>query len=478
MQQKKDHFNPISILILALLFLFSGPVPSVAQTPMVPGSQAEISLTFAPLVKKSAPAVVNIYAARLVERRRSPFFNDPFFEHFFGAPFGGSRSRVENSLGSGVIVSPDGLIVTNAHVAGGATDITVILRDRQEYKAELVLVDEQSDLAMLKIINNQNGRTFPFLPVANSSAVAVGDLVLAIGNPFGVGQTVTSGIVSALARTPVQGQAFGYYIQTDAAINPGNSGGALINNRGALIGINTMIFSQSGASHGVGFATPSNLIPGLVEAAAAGETRIKRPWLGASLQEITVETAEALDLSLPTGVLVSDIYKGGPADEAGIEVGDIILAVNGHNTYEPQGVRYHVATLRAGDRADITILQEDDRSARILPVRYPPEEPPRHESRLEGQHPLSGATVINISPAVIAEMGSDLPEKGVVISDVDPRSAARRLGVQAGDVVLSINGTTVERVEQLKTIISSARSQSWRLRFKRGAQVITTMVNR
>ena len=265
-------------------------------------TQNQLQLSYAPVVKRVAPAVVNVYAAKVV-RTQNPFFQDPIFRRFFGVP-GGGINQVQRSLGSGVIVDPSGLIVTNVHVIDGATEIKVALSDKREFEAQVVLKDKRSDLAVLRI---KDGKArFPSLQFANSDALQVGDVVLAIGNPFGVGQTVTHGIVSALARTDVGTNDYQFFIQTDAAINPGNSGGALVDLDGRLVGINSAIFSRSGGSQGIGFAIPANMVRVVVASAEHGGKAVERPWLGAKLQAVTSDIADSLGLSRPTGALVTN----------------------------------------------------------------------------------------------------------------------------------------------------------------------------
>ncbi|HCX67686.1 MAG TPA: serine protease, partial [Rhodobiaceae bacterium] len=328
-----------AVLFGAVLALFPWSVRAETLR-QVPSSQAQVELSYAPVVKRVAPAVVNVYTKRVVkESARSPFFNDPFFQQFFGNrfSFGVPRERVQQSLGSGVIVDPSGLIVTNFHVIKGGEQFTVALSDRREFEAELVLADERTDLAVLRI--DVGKQKLPYLTFRNSDAVEVGDIVLAIGNPFGVGQTVTSGIVSALARTHVGASDYQFFIQTDAAINPGNSGGALVTMDGRLIGINSAIYSQTGGSIGIGFAIPSNMVESVVASARDGG-RVKRPWFGAALQPVDNELAQSLGLDRPGGSLIRDIYKGGPAAKAGLKVGDVIRAVDGFEVEDPQAVRY------------------------------------------------------------------------------------------------------------------------------------------
>src|SRR5499426_4520952 len=286
----------------------------------VPSSANELRLSYAPVVRRAAPAVVNVYAAKMVTVR-NPLFEDPIFRRFFGAPGapGGPGDQVQRSLGSGVLIDATGLVVTNNHVIEGSDQVRVSLADKREFEAEMVLKDSRSDLAVLRI-KAQNER-FPALEFADSDALEVGDVVLAIGNPFAVGQTVTHGIVSALARTEVGITDYQFFIQTDAAINPGNSGGALVDMDGKLVGINTAIFSRSGGSHGIGFAIPSNMVRLVVQAALKGG-KVQRPWLGASLQPVTPDIAESLGLAAPSGALVSSVRANGPAARGGLQAGD------------------------------------------------------------------------------------------------------------------------------------------------------------
>src|SRR6187401_2099119 len=290
------------LCLIAVLFAACLPASAVAQERRVP-MQSELRLSYAPVVQQVAPAVVNVYAAKVVQNR-NPLLDDPIFRRFFGVP-GGLGNQVQRSLGSGVIVDAGGLIVTNNHVIEGADEVKVSLADKREFDASLVLKDPRTDLAILRIKDGR--KRFPVLDFADSDALQVGDLVLAIGNPFGVGQTVTHGIVSALARTQVGVSDYQFFVQTDAAINPGNSGGALVDMTGKLVGINTAIFSRSGGSQGVGFAIPANMVKVVVASAKGGGTAVKRPWLGAKLQAITPEIAEGLGIKRAQGVLVAGV---------------------------------------------------------------------------------------------------------------------------------------------------------------------------
>jgi len=285
-------------LIAALLATFALVAAASAQERRVP-TPNELRLSYAPVVQHVEPAVVNVYAAKIIESR-NPLFDDPIFRQFFGVP-GGDRQQIQRSLGSGVIVDPSGLVVTNVHVIEGADEVKVSLSDKREFEATIVLKDKHSDLAVLRLKDSHE--RFPSLDFANSDTLEVGDVVLAIGNPFGVGQTVTHGIVSALARTQVGITDYQFFIQTDAAINPGNSGGALVDLSGRLVGINTAIFSRSGGSQGVGFAIPANMVQVVVASAKGGSPAVLRPWLGAKLQQVSADIADTMGLKRPVGAL-------------------------------------------------------------------------------------------------------------------------------------------------------------------------------
>src|SRR3954468_21292746 len=302
-----------SLALLLASVLLATPV--LAQDRRVPASGAELRLSYAPIVQRAQPAVVNVYAAKTVQNR-NPLLDDPLFRRFFGNP-GQQPEQMQRSLGSGVMVDSSGLVVTNNHVIEGADQVKVSLADKREFEAEIVLKDSRTDLAVLRL---KDGREkFPTLDFANSDELLVGDVVLAIGNPFGVGQTVTHGIVSALARTQVGITDYQFFIQTDAPINPGNSGGALVDMNGRLVGVNTAIFSRSGGSQGIGFAIPANMVRVVVASAKSGGKAVKRPWLGARLQAVTSEIADGLGLRTPSGALVASVVPNGPAAKAGLK---------------------------------------------------------------------------------------------------------------------------------------------------------------
>ena len=462
--------------VLAVLVLLVATMPAAAQDRVVPDSQAQITLSFAPLVNQAAPAVVNIFASRTVHERRriSPLFDDPFFRRFFGddLPFGAPRPRVQNALGSGVIVEPDGLVVTNYHVIDGADDIKVVLSDRHEYAATIVRDDEDTDLAILQL--QDLAEPLPHIELGDSDELQVGDLVLAIGNPFGVGQTVTSGIVSALARSSVGITDFNFFIQTDAAINPGNSGGALLRMDGRLAGINTAIFSRSGGSQGIGFAVPANMVRTVIDSVGVAG-RLRRPWLGASGQDVTAAIAEALGLPRPTGVVVAEIYAGGPADRAGLEPGDVIASVAGHDVADLGGLRFRLATAPLGGKIAVTALRDGRARALSFSVELAPEVPPRNETQLRGPQPLAGATVINLSPATAEEFGLDPFAEGVVVVDIAPGSPAARLGLRPLDTIVAVNGRRVAGVASLAAMVGDRRDR-WQVSIRRDGRVLSVTV--
>ncbi|WP_284177141.1 DegQ family serine endoprotease [Rhabdaerophilum sp. SD176] len=459
-------------LVLGLLMSLVGLVaPVLAQAPREvrpPVNRAEVTLSFAPIVRSAAPAVVNIYASQKQNRARNPFEGDPFFERFFGGLAQPDRAR--QSVGSGVILGRDGMVVTNHHVIEGMTEIKVALPDRREFEAEIKLRDPKTDLAVLQI---KGGGTFPALELGDSEALEVGDFVLAIGNPFGVGQTVTQGIVSALARTQVGISDYQFFIQTDAAINPGNSGGALVDMQGRVIGINTAIYSKSGGSHGIGFAIPANMVRSVLDSARSGGGVVRRPWLGASLQVITSELAETLSLPRPVGALVSGVTTGSPADQAGLKRLDVIQAVDGVEIDDPDAFGFRFATKALGGTMRLTVLRggrKQDLTLRLVPA---PEIPARNATLIKSNSPFQGATVVNISPAVKEEFSISGIDSGVAISEVEPGSSAEQVGFRKGDVILTLNGQRIEDTGAMDRA-TRGRSYLWRITFNRGGQTFST----
>ena len=458
------------LVLLGLVISFS----ATAET--VPTSREQITLSYAPLVKRVAPAVVNIYTKKLVRQRISPLFDDPVFRQFFGGGLqgGATRQRLENSLGSGVIVRGDGLIVTSNHVIAGADEVRVQLSDRREFDAKVMTTDERSDLAVLRV--DTSGQPLPALELRDSDDAQVGDLVLAIGNPFGVGQTVTSGIVSAVSHQAVGASDLDYFIQTDAAINPGNSGGALVTMDGKLVGINAAIYSQSGGNLGIGFAVPSNMVRVVLNAVEQGKKSITRPWLGIEGQEVTSDLAASLGMTHPSGMLVNNLHSASPAIQAGLHKGDVITSVNGKMVEDPEAFRYRIATLSVGGEVTFSVVRKGQASEIRVKLIPPPENPPRDKTTISGHNPFTGAVLENISPAVAEELGLHGIEKGVIIAEIKDGAIAASVGVQEGDIILQINDTKVETVADVVAATKQATQRRWRITLQRGEGTVTVMV--
>ena len=436
------------------------PLPIWADT-RIPESLAETKLSYAPLVKRVVPAVVNIYATR-VTSRASPFADDPFFSQFFRRfrPL----PRAQNSLGSGVILRPEGIVVSNYHVVGQATDIRVVLSDRRDFDGEVILGDPEADLAVIRLAEADD---LPALEIADSDRAEVGDLVLAVGNPFGVGQTVSSGIVSALARGGAVQRGGGYFIQTDAPINPGNSGGALVDMEGRLLGINTSILTRSGGSNGIGFAIPANLVRQYVEQAAAGETRLQRPWAGIAVQTVDWSLAEALGLDVPKGVLVLEMHPQSPYVAAGVLAGDAVVAFDGAPVDSGTEMQFRMLSRGIGSRAEISLLRDGEEMTLTVPMDPAPDDPPRDVRHLEAGNALDGLSVANVNPAVIQEYDLSIVSRGVVAIAVEGRSTRTQL--QPGDLILSVNGEEIENSAAMERLASSLASD-WTIEFDRGGQ--------
>ena len=462
--------RPLTLALLAAIALAS-TATAFAQERRVP-TAAELRLSYAPVVQHVAPAVVNVYAAKVVQNRQ-PLFDDPIFRRFFGVPGGGDRPQVQRSLGSGVIVDASGLVVTNVHVIEGADEVKVSLADKREFEAEIVLKDKRSDLAVLRIKDAHE--RFPTLEFANSDALEVGDIVLAIGNPFGVGQTVTHGIVSALARTQVGITDYQFFIQTDAAINPGNSGGALVDLNGRLVGINTAIFSRSGGSQGVGFAIPANMVRVVVDSAKTGGSAVMRPWLGAKLQAVTADIADSMGLKRPAGALIASVTPDGPASHAGLKAGDVIVSVDAQSVDDVNAFDYRFATKPLGGTATLGALR-DGRELSVKVALQSAPATPRDEITIRSRSPFSGAKVANLSPALADELQLESADEGVVILDVDSGSYASNLNFQRGDVIMSVNGEHIGKTRDLEQATSTP-NRSWRIVIRRGGQQISAVIN-
>ncbi|MFZ4807029.1 MAG: Do family serine endopeptidase [Hyphomicrobiaceae bacterium] len=463
-------------LLFAVLILLAAALPADAQRREPPGSREAVQMSFSPIVKRAAPAVVNVYVRARVQTFVSPFADDPFFRRFLGDRFGVPAERLQNSLGSGVIVHPDGIVVTNTHVikSSGQTEIKVALADKREFDATVLSQDDKTDIAILKL-DGGSGK-FPFLEFTDSDTLEVGDLVLAIGNPFNVGQTVTSGIISGLARSEV-GRADSLdarvFIQTDAAINPGNSGGALVDLGGRLVGINTQILSRSGGSLGIGFAIPSNLVRLYVDSALSGR-KVERPWLGVKFEAVTRDVAETLGLQRISGALVSRVTPKSPAEAAGLKPGDVVVSVDGFEVSDPRSIYYRVTTRGTGSKSKFALL----RAGKPLTVEIALQAAPRGGAddarNLSGSHPLDGARAAALLPGLADELGID-DETGIVIVSVRPNSVAAGLGFKPGDLIVQIGGQAVETLADLDRMLRQ-RQRVWTIAVKRGDRILQLQV--
>lgn len=457
-QQTAEQMRPPTVQPLDTFDLGRAPARSMEPLETVPYSAQQISLSFAPVVRSAAPAVVNIYTRKAM----TPRYVDPMLQMFFGPAFG-AEAPPQTSLGSGVIVEPNGVIVTNAHVIEGADEITVALHDRREFFARVLLVDERTDLAILKI----EARGLPVLEFRDSDTMEVGDLVLAIGNPFGVGQTVTTGIISAQARSAEDGRVF---IQTDAAINPGNSGGALVDMTGRLIGINTMIVSPSGGSNGIGFAIPADIARQAVESAGAGSVTVARAWLGIDGQSVTPEIADSLGLDRPSGVILSRLHRRSSLRAAGLRAGDVVVDVEGLAVTDLASLDYRLSTGRLGANLPVGYIRDGQRREVAVRLIAPPEDPPRDVAEIGGRTPLSGLVIANVNPALAQERGIASVVDGVIVLDA-ARSYAARYGVRPGDVLREINGVRVERVDDVEAAMARSNGY-WRIGIERDGQLL------
>jgi len=452
---------------LFVLFLFVFLPASGFAEGQVPTSAVDLKLSFAPVVRRSAPSVVNIYASKVVAARPNPFASDPFFSDFF-QNFGAPAPQVQKSLGSGVILSPDGLVVSNYHVVGGATEIRVVLTDRREFDARVLLADKRADLAVLRL---KGAHGLPAMKLAHTAKVEVGDLVLAIGNPFGVGQTVSSGIISGLARSGgAVGNARAYFIQTDAPINPGNSGGALVDMRGDLVGINTSILTRSGGSNGIGFAIPADLVSAFLDQARQGNKRFQRPWAGIIGQMVDRTLAKGLNLRRPKGMVIAEIHPASPFARAGLKTGDVVVSFNGQSVNGPAELLYRMSVAGIGQSVKLGYIRAGRQRVARVGMILPPETPPRNQRHIGGRSPLQGLTVARINPAVIAGSNLPLTARGVVV--LKATGVAARIGFQAGDILSEVNG---QRMQSVAKVLAAANSGAriWDITITRNGRTLT-----
>ncbi|HEX5397821.1 MAG TPA: Do family serine endopeptidase [Verrucomicrobiae bacterium] len=444
------------------------PAINVDSAPLVRGAKAAAS--YAPVVKKAAPSVVNIFSTHIIRQRlyRSPFYNDPLFRRFFGNPDGGNQreiTRKERSLGSGIIVTSDGYILTANHVVDGADEIMVAMGDNENNKfpARIIGADAPTDVAVLKI----EGTNLPAITLGDSDQLEVGDVVLAIGNPFHVGQSVSMGIISALGRQAPD-SASGYviqnFIQTDAAINPGNSGGALVDAEGRLIGINTMIESSSSGSEGVGFAVPINLARNVMEhLITAG--KVTRGFLGLQNQDLTADLAEGFNLSNPNGVLVDDVMPGGPAANAGVQSGDVIVAFNGKPVDDTQGLQLAVTACAPGSSADLKLFRNGTQKTITvklgeLPITGASQKVSRPSPPATNEtDQLDGVNVVDLSPDARQQLQIPDNIKGALVTRVQQDSNAADAGLKQWDVILEINHQAVGNSQDAVNACVQARTR-------------------
>ena len=429
-------------------------------------------ITMAPAAKAAMPAVVKISASKMVKTQGGGAEMDPMLRQFFGGNFPqqqAPRSHREGGLGSGVVVSPDGYILTNNHVVDGATDVRVTLADRREFKAKVIGTDPKSDIAVLKI--DASGLT-P-ITVGNSSKMQVGDAVLAIGNPYGVGQTVTMGIVSATGRAGLGIEEYEDFIQTDASINPGNSGGALVNDRGELVGINTAILAPgSGGNQGIGFAVPVNLARNVMDQITThGE--VTRSYLGVTIQEVTPALAKAMGLNGPSGALISDVQPDSPGQKAGLKSGDVITEINGTKILESNELRMNVSMMEPGQSVKLKVFRDGhliDVTANVGVMPGKKVEKASNDGN-SGDKAMEGVSVEALSAEDARQLNLPANTKGVVVTDVDPGSQAAAAGLQKGDVIQQVNRKPVTSADEFASAVRHSSGESLLLVNREGNKI-------
>ncbi len=450
----------VSVLCVSGLDLIARPM-SQAALPQLQDNREIPSL--APMLEQVTPAVVNIATEGIIEIRTNPLFNDPFFRRFFNSP-DQRRHRKTQSLGSGVIIDAErGLVVTNNHVIANANQITVKLRDGRNLEAELVGSDPDTDVAVVKI----NGPRLTAVPLANSDKLRVGDYVVAIGNPFGLGQTVTSGIISALARSGLGITGYEDLIQTDASINPGNSGGALVNLRGELVGINTAIFSQSGGNIGIGFAIPTNMVRQITDQ-LVDHGEVRRGFLGAQLQDLDPDLAGAFGVTSGNGAVLVNIIQGSPAYKAGLQPGDVVIAANDKPVKNAADLRNQVGLKRIGEKVKLKVMREGKKKMVTITVAE------RDDSELLGElrnSRLSGATFGEI-PQYSRAYGRI---QGVMVYEVENGSQVGRAGLREGDIITSVNRLPTRNLDEFLNVVNRLQGELL-IRLHRGNQAAFTVI--
>ncbi|UCG77323.1 MAG: DegQ family serine endoprotease [Nitrospirota bacterium] len=448
--------------IAGYYFLYSGDIKSVLQKKQAPVPSARLNIeetnrSFTSIVKAISPSVVNISTVRKPSRESNPYFNDPLYDLF--PPFRDDnipQKRQEQSLGSGVIVSVDGYIITNFHVVEDANEIKVTLVDKAVYKGKVIGVDPKTDIAVVKI----EASDLPAVSWGDSESLQVGEFILAIGNPFGLNNTVTMGIISAVGRANVGIADYEDFIQTDAAINPGNSGGPLVNVSGELIGINTAIFSRSGGYQGIGFAVPSNMAKA-VFGQLVEKGKVIRGWIGVSIQDLNMELASNFGLSNTKGALVSDVIEGGPAEAAGIRRGDIISSFNGKVVENVSTLRNMVAQSKIGSTHGIKIIRNKKvRELKVLvselPKEYTESGPYVSDEEIK-QEVLGGITVIELTREIARQLRLGSAAQGVVIVNLEAGSLAETSGLRKGDVLQEIDAMPIRSLDDFNKAVSSIK---------------------
>ena len=477
-----------AVLVMIITLLLGGLIANMTLTRTVPifvssahaaGYDQGPLTTFAPVVKHVMPAVVNISSSKVVRNQEMPgnFLDDPMFRRFFGGRMPQMpRERRAESLGSGVVVSPDGYILTNNHVVEGATQVKVAFADQREYPAKIIGTDKATDVAILKI----DQKNLPVLPLSDSSRAQVGDVVLAVGNPFGLGQTVTMGIVSATGRS-LGGRIEQYedFIQTDAAINPGNSGGALINTRGELVGINTAILAgESGGNQGIGFAIPINLARNVMEQILK-TGKVSRGYIGILPQEVTRDIAKGFGNPDLKGVAIAHVDPGTPAEHAGLQVGDVITSVNGSPVSDVNQFRLQIAGMAPGTRIDLKINRNGHEQTTNVTLAELPNQTARRgddgQDDDQGFAPgngqkgaIPGVSIQALSPELHRQLQLPANAHGLVVTEVDASSHAAEVGLAQGDVIESVNRQPVNSVEQFNAAVRQGHGDSTLLLVKRG----------